>query len=395
MAAIEKFTDTAIRKLKKAGRHSDGGGLYLRVKGTGSKSWSFMWKRDGLQREIGLGAYPNTSLKLAREKATTAREALAGGIDPRVALRPPKLITFLDTAMACMDARKLDTMNPKTKRKWERTALERCKHLHSRPVESIEREDILRILTPIWDATPETARIVRSQLEIILNYAKGRQWRKGDNPAQWKGGLDAVLQPIDRSKVRHHPAMDYNDVPAFIMLLRAREAVSAMALEFTILTGARTSEVLLAVPNEFDLEKALWTLPAERMKSGRPHVVPLSPCALKIVTRLLAAQSGDYVFPSNRPSRPLSNLAMLMLLRRMKVTGITVHGFRSSFRDWAGDRTSFSREIAEAALAHSVGNAVERSYRRQNALDKRRNLMNLWADYCLGVNNTKVVQLHG
>ena len=262
MAATRKLTDTAIKRIKTAGRHSDGGGLYLRVKATGGRSWSFMWKRDGLQRELGLGSYPDTSLKLARGKAQKAREALSSGIDPRTALRPPKVITFLDTATACMQARKLDEMNPKTKRKWERMALERCKHLHNRPIESIDREDILKLLKPIWDATPETGRIVRSQLEIIFNYAKGRRWHKGENPAQWKGGLETVLKPIDRSKVQHHKAMAYDDVPAFIARLQERDAVAARALEFTILTAARTSETLEAVVSEFDLDAGLWQYPA-------------------------------------------------------------------------------------------------------------------------------------
>lgn len=395
MAATKKLTDTAIKRLKRAGRHSDGGGLYLRVKGTGGKSWSFMWKRSGFQREIGLGAYPDTSLKLARSKAATAREALADNKDPRAALRPPEVITFLDVATACMKSRNLDDKNPKTKRKWERTALERCKHLHSRPIESIHREDILSILEPIWTKTPETARIARSHLEIILNYARGRLWITGDNPAQWKGGLDAVLGEISRKNVRHHPAMDYVDVPAFVEQLAQREAISARALEFTILTGARTSETLDAVIGEFDLDAALWAIPAERMKSGRPHTVPLSPRAVEIVWELRKASLSDFVFPGQKRERPLSNLAMLMLLRRMEVTGITVHGFRSSFRDWAGDCTSYSRDVAEAALSHSVGDAVERSYRRGDALEKRRGLMNLWAEYCAGLHSGEVVALHG
>lgn len=395
MAATNKLTDTAIKKIKSAGRHSDGGGLYLRVKGTGGKSWSFMWKRSGLQREIGLGSYPDTSLKLARSKAKTARKALAGNRDPRIALRPPEVRTFLDAAQGCMKARNLDTKNPKTKRKWERTALERCKHLHNRPIESITREDILKIIEPIWITTPETARIARSHLEIILNYAKGRQWITGDNPAQWKGGLEAVLTAPDRKNVRHHPAMDYADVPGFMAQLVERDAISARVLEFTILTGARTSEALEAVISEFDLKAAIWTVPAERMKPGREHKVPLSPRAVEIVKEMRAAPLSDYIFPGQKQNRPLSNLSMLMLLRRMKVTGVTVHGFRSSFRDWAGDCTNYSRDVAEAAISHAVGDAVERSYRRGDALEKRRGLMTLWADYCAGVHLGDVVQLHG
>lgn len=384
MSATNKLTDTAIKRISKVGRHSDGGGLYLRVKSTGGKSWSFMWKRGGHQREIGLGSYPDTSLKLAREKALKARSALAAGADPRTAIRPEKAITFLETATACLKARKLDSLNSKTKRKWERTAFERCKHLHNRPVETIEREDILKILTPIWDRTPDAARIVRSHLEIILNYAKGRDWRKGDNPAQWKGGLDAVLPPINRSNSHHHPAMHYEDLPAFMERLKERQALSATALEFTVLTGARTSETLLATVDEFDLSKGLWSLPSERMKAKRPHTVPLSPRALEIASTLIDATSSGYLFSGHKHGKPLSNTSMLMLLRRMEITDITVHGFRSTFRDWAGDKTDYPRDVAEAALSHAVGDVVERSYRRGNALEKRRGLMKLWADYCAG-----------
>lgn len=395
MAATTKLSDKAIKALAKAGRYSDGGGLYLRVKGTGGKSWSFMWKRSGLQREIGLGSYPDTSLKVARGKAETARKALAEGIDPRTALRPPELKTFLDAAQGCMKARNLDAKSPKTKRKWERTALERCKHLHNRPIESISREDVLKIIEPMWTATPETARIARSHIEIILNYAKGRQWITGDNPAQWKGGLEAVLSKPNRNNVRHHPAMDYAEVPAFMALLAERDAIAARALEFAILTGARTSEVLDAVISEFDLEAAIWTIPAERMKPGRPHKVPLSPRALEIVNEMRSAPVSDFIFPGQKRNCPLSNTSMLMLLRRMKVTGITVHGFRSSFRDWTGDCTNYSRDVAEAALSHAVGDAVERSYRRGDALEKRRGLMTLWADYCAGNHSGEIVRLHG
>ena len=382
VSGLHKLTATKAKSLTKTGRHSDGGGLYLRVQNGGRKSWLFMWKRQGVQREIGLGSFATVTLKIARQKAQTARDALANGSDPRTALNPPTSKDFLDTAKACLAARDLDSMNPKTKRKWERTAYELAKPLHRKPIETISRDDVLRIIAPIWKATPETGRIVRSQLEIIFNYAKGRGWRDAENPALWRGGLDAVLAPVSRANVKHHKAMPYDDLPAFMERLREREAVAARALEFTILTATRTSETLNAVIGEFDLDAGLWTIPSDRMKSGRAHTVPLSDRALEIAQEMRSAPVSDYIFPGQRPNRPLSNMSMSMLLRRMKIEKITVHGFRSTFRDWAGDLTRYEREVAEAALSHSIGDVVERSYRRGNALEKRRGLMQDWSTYC-------------
>ncbi|WP_427452258.1 tyrosine-type recombinase/integrase [Litorimonas sp. WD9-15] len=395
MSRLHKLTATGAKALTKTGRHSDGGGLYLRVQSGGRKSWLFMWKRESVQREVGLGSFVTVTLKAARQMAQTAREALARGEDPKIALRPPTTKTFLDAAEACLKARDLDSLNPKTKRKWERTAFEIAKPLHRRPVADVKREDILKILTPIWQKTPETGRNVRSHLEIIFNYAKGREWSDAENPALWKGGLEAVLPALNRANVKHHPAMPYGDVPDFIERLRERPAIAARALEFTILTAVRTSEALDAVISEFDLDAGTWTIPAERMKSGRHHTVPLSDRAIEIVQDMRAAPVSDYVFFGQRPNRPLSNMSMLMLMRRMKAKNAVPHGFRSTFRDWAGDRTRYAREVAEAALSHSVGDVVERSYRRGDALEKRRGLMQDWAAFCEGELNAKVVQLRG
>lgn len=353
-----------------------------------------MWKRQGLQREVGLGAFPDTSLKLARAKAATAREALSAGTDPRDALKPPVVHTFADTARACMAERKLDAMNPKTKRKWERTAFEHCKDWQSRPIENFSRDDVYRVLSPIWNKTPETGRIVRSHLEIIFNYAKGRGWMSGENPAIWKGGLEAVLKPVSRKNVKHHAAMPYGQVPAFFKALRARDAIAARALEFTILTASRTSETLSATVEEFDIEDVSWTLPAERMKSARSHTVPLSLRAFEIFEEMRLSPVSEFVFPGHKAKRPLSNMSMSMLLRRMGYDDITVHGFRSSFRDWAGDCTSFSREVAEAALSHAVGDVVERSYRRKSAIEKRRELMKLWEQYCMSSQRDEVISIY-
>jgi len=402
MTGIQKLTARQIKNLKPkvlkgravGSRISDGGGLYLRMKASGSKSWSFMWKRDGYQREIALGPYHDVSLKIARQKARKAREALAMGVDPREALRPPEVHSFLKVAEKCLEARKLDEMNPKTKRKWERTAYEICKRLHNRPIESINRDDVLGIVEPIWRKTPETGRIVRAQMEIIFDYARSRRWLEGENPAKWKGGLDGALKPYNRKTAKHHAAMPYQDVPAFMTLLKARDAMSARALELLILTATRTTETIEAKFDEFNIDEAHWIIPAQRMKGGLEHIIPLSGRALEIVQEMHEFRRSEYVFPS-RGKKPLSNNAMLTLLKkRMGYSDLTVHGFRSSFRDWAGNMTDTPREIAEAALSHAVGDATERAYRRQTALERRRVLMQRWADYCGGIGSGEIVRLH-
>jgi integrase len=397
----------AVNGKLKPGRHSAGDNLYLRVKyetkGFDGKSWSYMWKRNGLQREIGLGPAKKLGLGDARELASIAGKAIALGADPKLALRPQDGKTFFNAAKACLASRNLDGINPKTeqkyspktKRKWERTVFEISAPLHRRAIQDISKRDILSILKPLWTSTPETARIVRSHLEIIMNYAKGLDWFVGENPAMWKGGLSFLLPELPRNKDSNHPAMNYNEVPSFIRDLKARKAMSARALHFTILTGARTSETLEAVWDEFDIEKALWAVPAPRMKGGRDHIVPLSDTALAIVKSMKETQHSEYVFPGYRPNRPLSNMAMLTLLKRMNRNDITVHGFRSSFRDWTGDCTMFPREVAEAAISHRVGDKSELAYRRGTALEKRKQLMQLWAEYCTGSYSGDVVQLHG
>jgi integrase len=216
----------------------------------------------------------------------------------------------------------------------------------------------------------------------VLDYAKVHGWRSGENPALWRGHLQNVLPARQKLTRGHHPAMPYRDVPAFMQELREKQAMSAIALEFLILTAARTGEVFGATWDEIDLDSGLWTIPAHRMKAGQAHRVPMSEHAIAILSSRQQARGSDYVFPGQKPGRPLSIMAFDMLMRRMKANDYTAHGFRSSFRDWAGDCTSFPREIAEAALAHKVGDAVELAYRRSDALEKRRTLMQAWADYC-------------
>ena len=266
--------------------------------------------------------------------------------------------------------------NEKHKAQWAMTLGDAyCRPIRDKGVDKITTDDVLKILMPIWMEKAETASRLRGRIERVLDYAKVKGWREGLNPALWHGNLNHLLPARQKLQRGHHPAMPYKDLPAFMQDLRKREAVAALALEFLILTAARSGEVYGAVWDEFDLEAALWTVPATRMKAGREHVVPLSGSALAIVSRLQDVRTSDYVFPGQRTNRPLSTSAMEMLLRRMGKGAYTVHGFRSSFRDWAGDLTDFPRDLVETALAHRVGDATERAYRRSSALEKRRKLM--------------------
>ena len=262
------------------------------------------------------------------------------------------------------------------------TLTEYCVAIQSRKVSTIGTDDVLKVLNPIWTKKAETASRLRGRIERVLDFAKARGWRTGENPALWRGHLKNVL-PVRQKLTRgHHAAMPYNQVPAFLEDLRGHQAMAARALEFLILTAARSGEVYEAKWVEIDLEAAVWTVPANRMKAGREHRVPLTDAALAILKPLNEAKQSDYIFPGYKSGRPLSIMAMTMLMRRMKLGHLTVHGFRSAFRDWAGDATAFPRELAEAALAHVVGDMTERAYRRSDALEKRRELMNAWDNFC-------------
>lgn len=366
------------------GRYADGDGLYLRVTPTRTKSWMFMWKRSGKRFEMGLGRVSDVSLKEARLKAEEARGIVAGGGNPLIEMQERRAAIELKTfAMAVSDF--LDLMrpswsNPKHAAQWQMTLGEAyCGKLQAIPVKDISTEHVLQVLTPIWREKPETASRLRGRVEKVLDFAKTKGWRDGDNPARWNGHLRNALPARKKDSVKHHEAMPYQDLPAFFQALP--EAMAANALRFLILTAARSGEVLNARWAEIDFQAAVWTVPAERMKAREAHRVPLSQPALDLLEAIAAVRTSDFIFPGQMPERPLSNMAMEMLLRRLKVD-VTVHGFRSSFRDWAGDATNFPRDVAEAALAHTVGNKVEAAYRRSDALEKRRKLMSAWANFC-------------
>ncbi|PWW03799.1 integrase [Hoeflea marina] len=380
---IHKLTDAFVKSDRLSdGRYSDGGGLYLNVKPGGSKSWVFMFNVSGKRRVAGLGPYPAVKLGAARKKAEEYRALVAAGEDPIALQRLSEEPTFAECADRFLTSMEGQWRNEKHRQQWRMTLGEAyCKRLLPMRVSAIATDDVLAVLTPVWQTKAETASRIRGRVERVLDYAKARGWRSGENPALWRGHLRNILPPRAKLTRGHHAAMGYADVPAFVIRLRSLAAMAARSLEFLILTAARSGEVLGARWSEFDLDQMVWTVPAARMKAGRPHRVPLSKRAGELLTELRVSSQSEFVFPGQRPGRPLSGMAMEMLLRRMKLVDVTVHGFRSSFRDWAGEESEFPREIAEAALAHVVGDATERAYRRGDALAKRRELMESWCQF--------------
>lgn len=384
--SLHRITDTLARSNRLApGRHSDGGGLYLNVKEGGSKSWMFLFKREGTRKGIGLGAYPAVSLAAARKKAEELRGVVASGKDPRSVMQEDAEPTFGECVEKFLASMEGQWRNEKHRGQWRMTLGEAyCKPLLEKKVSDVGTEDVLKVLNPIWTTKAETASRVRGRIERVLDYAKARGWRSGENPALWRGHLKSILPSRLKLTRGHHAALPYHEIPKFVALLRERDAMAARALEFLVLTAARSGEVLGARWEEFDLDKKVWTVPAHRMKAARAHRVPLSSAALDLVKELHQFRVSEYVFRGQRDSAPLSGMAMEMQLRRMGFDRVTVHGFRSSFRDWAGEETDYAREIAEAALAHVVGDATERAYRRSDALERRRGLMQLWSEFVGG-----------
>lgn len=343
---------------------------------------------------MGIGSYPTVSLAGARKIAARYREVISEGGDPRHDRDKEAEPVFEIAVEAFLATMEGQWSNAKHRAQWRMTLTEYCTTIKDKRVSQIGLSEVLKVLQPIWHEKPETASRLRGRIERVLNFAKVKGWREGENPALWRGNLENVLPKPTRNLQKHHAAMSYQDLPVFFKSLAGHEALAARALEFLILTACRSGEVIGAQWPEIDLDARIWTLPPERMKARKEHRVPLSGSAIAILEPLSKARISDWVFPGQKHNRPLSGMAIEMLLRRMKVKGATPHGFRSTFRDWCGDETSFPREIAEAALAHSVGSAVELAYRRSDALEKRRQLMNAWADYCGGVEHDKVVKLH-
>jgi integrase len=388
--AIHKLTTRAVETISKPGRHSDGGGLYLSISDEERRRWVFMYTWRGKQREAGLGsaAKGGVPLKAAREKAAKGRALLTAGVDPIAEWSKPhteKVPTFGEAADDFLEAHIGGWRSAKHKREWVMTLTRYCGPIRNTSVDAIDTEAVLSVLKPLWTRVPETALRLRGRIEAVLDAAKARGHigRNEANPARWRGHLDKLLPKRAKLTRGHHAALPYAEVPAFIAGLRQRPATAARALEFCILTAARSGEALAARWDEIDLNGKVWAVPPERTKSGREHRVPLSDPALAILEEMTAARTGEYVFPGQRPGRPLSGMAFEMRLRRAK-TPYTAHGFRSSFRDWAGNETHFPRELAEHALAHVIGDKAEQAYRRSDALARRRELMDAWARHCEG-----------
>ena len=395
---LDRLSPRAVQTLTKAGRHADGGGLYLSVGPGEARRWVFLYRWRGRLKEMGLGGLSSVGLSKARLRAQAARELIADGIDPLEAKRANAAVpTFGELADALVMDLGPQWRNSKHRAQWSSTLTTDAARLRPLAVDKIETVHVLETLKPIWSAKPETASRLRGRIERVLEAAKAKGFRAGENPARWRGHLDHLLPKRQKLSRGHHAALPFTDLPAFIGDLQDRKGTAALALEFAIYTAARSGEVRGARWSEIDLESKVWTVPADRMKAGRIHRVPLSARSLQVLESVLPL-AGDKpdarVFPAAKPGTALSDAAFAALIKRMDRAGeITPHGFRSSFRDWAGEVSVFPREMAEAALAHVIGDATERAYRRGDALEKRRKMMEAWARYCQPRTGNNVVAI--
>jgi integrase len=387
---INLLSARAVETTKAIGRYADGGGLYLLIRkrsNTIEKLWLFRFRRGGRKeaREtlLSIGPVRDTSLASAREIAGRCRAAVQRGDDPKLEIKKQAAVdvpSFGDVADGLIADVEEGFKSKATRANWKRTLGDRyCTALRKRPINEVGTDDVLEALKPIWQSKPESARKMRGRIERVLDSAKARGLRSGENPARWRGHLKLLL-PAQTARKGHHRALPWQGMPGFMSKLQALDSISALALEWTILTAARTSEAVGAPRSEIDRSAKIWIIPAHRMKEGREHRVPLCDRCIEIFDEM-ATFSKVWLFPSRNPKKHLSNMAMAECLRGLDVDA-TVHGFRSTFRDWAGDNTSFPRELAEAALSHLVGDEAERSYRRGDALERRRKLMDAWARYC-------------
>jgi integrase len=417
-----KLTAAKVKAESRPGRYNDGAGLYLLVRPDGRKGWVLRYRLAGRQRDMGLGAHPEVGLAAARQAAKEARDRLRAGADPIEARAAERAAlarkvadagerTFRAVAERYVARHEPSWRNDKHRAQWRSTLVSYAyPRLGDRDVAGIDRAAVLEVLEPLWSRAPETASRLRGRIEAVLDHAAARGWRTAPNPARWRDLRHDLPAPGGLKPVAHQPALPWPRLPGFLAELRARPATAARALEFAVLTAARTGEVLGATWREVDLESATWTVPARRTKAARPHRVALSPAALAVLEQMrpLAAGPDSFVFPGQRRGRPLSNMALLVLLRRMQRPAakagsgripdgnagprwadaegrpITPHGFRASFRTWAGNATGFPREVVEAALAHAVKDKVEAAYARGDLLERRRPLMQAWADHAGG-----------
>jgi integrase len=392
--AVNKLTALGVKRLVHPGRHGDGGGLWLQVRSADQRSWLFRYALHGKTRQMGLGPLVDVPLAEAREAAGACRRLLREGTDPiekrrtdRIGAATAQGMTFRDVSERYLAANEGVWRNEKHRYQWRQTLEVAHAVFGARPVAVIATGDVTAVLEPIWQVKTETAMRLRGRIETVLDYATAQGWRSGDNPARWRGHLSNILPSPKRIvQVEHHAALPWPKMAEFMLALRDESGIAARALEFTVLTAARTGETLGATWPEIDLGAALWTVPAARMKAGKEHRVPLSPAAVAVLRKMLPlrgiGRGPDLVFPGARAGKALSNMSMNMLLRRMGQGGLTVHGFRSCFRDWCAEATAHSREVAEQALAHLLSDKVEAAYRRGDLLEKRGRLMDDWADFC-------------
>jgi integrase len=387
-----KLNVKQVEALKAPGRYSDGGNLYLRVSPNGGKRWVFFYRFAGKRRDMGLGsAGPfGVGLSEARRKADAARALVRDGTDPitvmgrkarqRSMRRVPLFGEFADQYI---NDQATKYRSDKHLAQWRMTLGDKyCSKIRTMPIDQVNTDAILSVLRPIWTSVPETAARLRGRLENVLAAAKALGLHPGPNPAEWRGHLKNLLPARQKLTRGHHAALPYERVSDFIGDLRSREGLAAKALEVTILTACRTGEVINAKWAEIDLDKAIWVIPKERMKAGIAHRVPLSARVLEILRSIPRSDGEANVFPGQKDKKSLSSGAMEMQLRRMGCNDITVHGFRSTFRDWASEQTSFPHETCEHALAHRISDRSEASYRRGDQFEKRRKLMEAWAQFC-------------
>jgi integrase len=398
--AVGKLTALKVKALTKPGRYGDGGGLWLQVRDAEHRSWLFRYTGSGgKQRQMGLGPFPDVSLADAREAANRCRAAVRQNQDPIEDRRKSKAaaraamqgITFRQVADRYIAAHEAGWRNEKHRYQWRQTLDLACERIGQISVAAIATGDVMRVLEPIWRGKTETALRLRGRIESTLDYATARGWRTGENPARWRGHLAKLLPPPSRiAKVEHLAAIPWPQIGAFMAELRDRDGVVARALEFTVLTAARSGEVLGSTWQEIDIQAAVWVVPGDRMKRGREHRVPLSDPVLDVLRGMMPLrddQAGGWIFPGVPKDRPLSAMAMIMLLRRMKHDKLTVHGMRSAFRDWCAEATNYPREVAEQALAHTLRDKTEAAYQRRDMIEKRRRLMEDWARFCANQKN--------
>lgn len=398
---INRLNARSAATIKKLGRHADGGGLYLSISPNGGRRWTFLYRWHGKPTELGFGSARDVTLADARRLAEEARALLAKrpAINPKDARKSAVGATFRDCAHRYIAAHETSWRNAKHRAQWKSTLSSYVYPVFgSLPVDAVDTGLVTKVIEPLWSTKPETAGRVRGRIESVLDWAKVNGFRQGENPARWKGHLELVLPKRSKMKrVRHHPALPYDEMPTFMAELREREGQSARALEFLALTAARTEATIGALLSEVDFDEKIWTVPPDRAgtkmmeEDAKPRRVPLSDRVIKLLKSLPREEGNPFLFIGANVGKPLSNMAMLELMREMR-PGFVPHGLRSTFKDWCAETTNYPNEVSEAALWHTVADKVEAAYRRGDLFEKRRKMMQAWATFCSTPKASKVVQ---